>query len=137
MSLILDLREHRGERTTMAYTPRRRLWVANDGSIVEEGDPSAASLLTVPGRPVTDSVAEQYSLADVEARLDRDIGDSSTGTPQLKQATKVDEPEDDPDPEGNESEAKAKEPVEDKAVKPNKAKKAATRRRSRRVAAKT
>lgn len=154
MPLTLNLREHPEEGgESMAYIPTRRLWLAKDGeTVVEDGDLRAGTLLTVPGRSVTDSFEEQYGLAAVEARLDEDISPASAGTPPLKQDTKADESVDDPDPDGDgdedepdpddgddepedetETEEKAEEPAEDKAQKPV-GNKAASRRRSRRAA---
>jgi len=56
------------EVTHMAedYVPDRRLYLAEDGeTVVEEGDPRAASLLAVPGIPVAAADVERYKLKEL------------------------------------------------------------------------
>ena len=48
------------------YVPDRRLYLAEDGeTVVEEGDPRAASLLAVPGIPVAAADVERYKLKEL------------------------------------------------------------------------
>jgi hypothetical protein len=50
------------------YTSDRRLWITNDGKLVEEGDPRAALLLVGEGGQLSDEDAERYGLTGTKAK---------------------------------------------------------------------
>jgi hypothetical protein len=44
------------------YVPTSRLYLTVDNEVVKAGDPRAASLLCVPGRPMDRALAERHGL---------------------------------------------------------------------------
>lgn len=47
----------------------RRLWLTRDGRVVEDKDPKAAILFTIPGTPVRASEAERYKLTLEDGKI--------------------------------------------------------------------
>lgn len=78
------------EVTHMAedFIPDRRLYLAQDGeTVVEEGDPTAASLLAVPGIPVEAALVERYGLKNLSKKAAA-VEDKQQAPAENKQQTR-------------------------------------------------